>query len=388
MKVQEIVTKAMSGEISWLAAADILGMSPRSVRRWKFRLERDGYSGLLDRRRRTPSPRRAPTAQVELVLRLYRTRYAGFNVRHFHQMVVERHDVKLSYSYVKTALQTAGLVKKRRARGRHRLRREPRACFGEMLHIDGSRHVWLSLRPEEKQTLIAIVDDATSRLLYGQLVESESTHTVMVALGEVLKKYGLPMALYSDRASWAAYTPKAGEPVDKTCRTQVGRALDRLGTEQILAYSPQARGRSERVNATLQDRLVNELRLEGIRTVKAANRYINEHFMPDHNKRFARDPREPESAFVALGATDLEQILCREETRIVGRDNTVVFGSVRLQIEKQRGRVSCAERKVLVREHLDGTYSVWLGGQRVGRYDAQGRTISMNTKTVSTRKAA
>lgn len=388
MKVQEIVTKAMSGEISWLAAADILGMSPRSVRRWKFRLERDGYSGLLDRRRRTPSPRRAPTAQVELVLRLYRTKYAGFNVRHFHQMVVERHGVKLSYSYVKTALQTAGLVKKRRARGRHRLRREPRACFGEMLHIDGSRHAWLSLRPDDKQTLIAIVDDASSRLLYAQLVESESTHSVMVALGEVLKKYGLPMALYSDRASWAAYTPKAGEAVDKTCRTQVGRALDRLGIEQILAYSPQARGRSERVNATLQDRLVSELRLEKIRSVEPANRYIREHFMPDHNKRFARAPREPESAFVALGVTDLEQILCREETRIVGRDNTVVFGSVRLQIEKQRGRASCAERKVVVREHLDGSHSVWLGGQRVGLYSAQGRAICMNTKATSTRKAA
>lgn len=383
MKVQEIVTKALSGQITWLAAADILGMSPRSVRRWKFRLERDGYSGLLDRRRKTPSPRRAPTDQVELVLRLYRTKYAGFNVRHFHQMVVERHGVTLSYSFVKTALQTAGLVKKRRARGRHRLRREPRACFGEMLHIDGSTHAWLSLRPQETQTLIAVVDDATSRLMYAQLVESESTHSVMTALRDVFLGHGLPMALYSDRASWAAYTPKAGEPVDKTRRTHVGRALDKLGIEQILAYSPQARGRSERANGTLQDRLVSELRVEKIRMVEPANRYIRDRFIADYNERFARAAREPENAFVALGGTDLDQILCHEEVRTVARDNTVVFGSVRLQIEKQRGRATCADRKVLVREHLDGTHSIWLGRQRVGRYDAHGRLESRAEKAAT-----
>jgi len=373
MKVQEVVMRAISGEITWLRAADVLGMSPRSMRRWRQRMEEHGYEGLLDRRRKKPSPRRAPFAEVERVTRLYRENYPGFNVRHFHQMAVERHGVTLSYTFVKTALQTAGLVKKRKARGRHRLRREPRACFGEMLHIDGSRHAWLALRPGEQQVLVSIVDDATSQILYAQLFESESTASIMTALRAVLTAHGLPAALYSDRASWAAYTPKAGEPVDKSRRTQVGRALDKLGIEQILAYSPQARGRSERSHGTLQDRLVNELRAEGIRSIDAANRYLRERYIPDHNKRFSRPPRDPQSAFVALGRVDLDTILCVEEERTVGRDNIVVFGKVHMQLEKQPGRPTCAGRKVLVRQHLDGTHTVWLGGQRLGIYDRLGR---------------
>jgi transposase len=373
MKVQEVVMKAVSGEITWLRAADILGMSPRTVRRWRYRMEQRGYDGLLDRRRQTPSPKRAPLAEVERVTQLYRAKYQGFNVRHFHQMAVERHGVKLSYSFVKAALQTAGLVKKRKARGRHRLRREPRACFGEMLHIDGSKHAWLALRPGEHQVLVSNVDDATSRILYAQLHESESTWSVMTALRHVVDSHGIPAALYSDRASWAAYTPKAGEPVDKSRRTQVGRALDRLGIEQILAYSPQARGRSERSHGTLQDRLVSELRLEKVRSVEAANRYLRERYVPDHNRRFAREPKDPQNAFVALGRVELDQILCVEEERTVGRDNVVVFGTVRLQVDKQPGRSTCAGRRVLVRQHLDGTHSVWLGGQRLGAYDRRGR---------------
>jgi hypothetical protein len=375
MRVLDVLLKAMSGEISWLRAADIIGIRPRTMRRLRARYERYGCEGLVDRRRQTPSPRRAPLSEVQKVLQLYRQRYAGFNVRHFHQMVTERHGVTLSYTLVKMALQEAGLVKKRRPRGRHRLRRDPRPCLGEMLHIDGSEHAWLALRPTEKQTLIAVVDDATSRLLYAQLVESESVRTVMLALREVILEHGLPMALYSDRASWAKYTPRGDQPRDPKQRTQVGRALEQLGIEQILANSPQARGRSERVNGTLQDRLVNELKLERIRTVAAANHYLREHHIADHNRRHSRQPREPENAFVPLGNTDIDQILCVQESRTVARDNTVTYGKLRLQILKQRGRVSCAHRTVQVREHLDGQISVWLGRQNIGCYDARGQAL-------------
>ena len=256
MKIQEVILRAMSGELKWIEAADILGMRPRSLRRWRQRYEEYGYDGLFDRRSGRPSPRRASYREVEKILRLYRERYYGFNVYHYHGILKREHDVTLSYSFVKKALQEAGLVKKKRKRGRHFKKRERRSCFGEMLHIDGSPHVWLSLKPEEKQCLIQVLDDATSRLLYAQLWPQETTWSILSALGEVIRAEGIPMALYTDRAGWAFYTPKAGGRVDKKKLTQVGRVLKQLGVEHIPAYTPQARGRSERLNRTLQDRLV------------------------------------------------------------------------------------------------------------------------------------
>lgn len=383
MKVQEVMLRAMSGEISWWQAAEIIGMSPRSMRRWRWRLETYGYDGLLDRRRRTPSPRLAPLAEVERILRLYREKYSGFNGRHFHEIARREHGVRLSYSYVKKALQTAGLLKKKRPRGRHRLRREPKACLGEMLHLDGSPHAWLALEPDQRQTLIAVLDDATSQLLYARLFESESALSVMTALGAVIRRHGLPMSLYTDRASWAAHTPKAGGTFDPTKPTQVGRALQRLGVEHIRAYSPQARGRGERANRTLQDRLVNELRVAGIRTVNDANRYISDTFLARYNEAFARAARDPASAFVLIGKTDLDQILCVEEPRTVSKDNTVVFEGVRLQIAKQRGRRSCEGMKVLVRRHLQGDHSIWRALQCLGRYDAKGHSLETHETAMS-----
>jgi len=376
MKVQDVILRAMSGELSWLQAADILGMHPRSLRRWRARLQRVGYDGLLDRRRQRPSPRLAPFEEVERILRLYRERYAGFNVRHFHQLVRRDEHVSLSYSFVKTALQRAGLVAKRRARGRHRRRREPRPCFGELLHIDGSPHAWLALCPDQRQTLIAVLDDATKRLLYAQLHAAETTTTVMQALAEVFRTFGLPIALYSDRAGWAFLTPKAGGPVDRTRLTHVGRALAHLGIEHIGAYSPQARGRGERVNRTLQDRLVNELRLAGIATREAANAYLRERFMPDYDTRFSHPPADPTSAFVLLGDVALEQILCEEEERVVAPDNTVSFDTIRVQLAKQPGRPTWAGARVIVRRHLDGRLTVWRGPTRLGLYAPDGRPLA------------
>ena len=180
MRMQDVILRAMSGEISWFAAADILQMTPRNLRRWRERYERWGYNGLVDQRR-CPSKRRVPLAELERVLRLYRERYAGFNGRHFHEIVRREHGVTLSYSYVKQALQQAGLLPTRKPRGRHRRRREPRACFGELLHLDGSRHPWLALVPDARATLITIVDDATSALLYAQLWAQETMLAVMSA---------------------------------------------------------------------------------------------------------------------------------------------------------------------------------------------------------------
>lgn len=376
MKVYEVITRALAGQLSWIQAAEILGRSPRSIRRLRWLLQHRGYDGLFDRRRQTPSPKRAPVAEVARLLALYRDRYQGFNVRHFHQLARRQHGVRFCYAFVKKALQSAGLVAKHRPRGRHRRRREPRRCFGELLHLDGSRHHWLAQVPEQWFTLIAVVDDATKRLLYAQLhTGGESVDAIMTALRTVVVHEGVPMALYTDRAHWAAHTPVAGGSPDRRRLTQVGRALARLGIDHILAYSPAARGRSERVNRTLQDRLVNELRVAGIATVPAANRYLRERFLPAFNAEFARSPADPASAFVPLGRVDLDQILCVEEERVIGRDNVVTLAGLALQVAKQPGRRSCAGLRVLARRHLDGSYSLWYGTRCLGRYDRHGHAL-------------
>jgi hypothetical protein len=373
MTYQQVIMRALAGTWTWLKAADVLGVHPRSLRRWRARYEQDPVLGLLDRRRRRPSHRTAPRAEVQRILQLYRTRYTGFNVRHFMHLARRDHAVTLSYSFVKLALQAAGLVPKGRARGRHRRRRAPRACFGELLHLDGSDHEWLARCPGQRQTLLAVIDDATKRLLYAQLWPEETSPAVRTALRAVLVEFGLPMALYTDRAGWAFHTPTAGGPVDRTHLTVVGRILARLGIEHIPSYSPQARGRVERLNRTLQGRLINELRLARITTLEAANADLRDQFIPDYNGQFTRPPTDPASAFVPLDpAQDLDHLLAEDGERLVGRDNVVSFDGLALQLAKQPGRRSCAGLRVLVRRHLDGVHTVWRGPQCLGHYDAQG----------------
>jgi transposase len=375
MTVQEVMLKALSGELHWFRAADILGWSPRTLRRWRERYETHGYIGLVDKRRHRPSIRRVAAPEVGRLLQLYRERYQGFNIRHFHQIACREHGVTVSYSFLKYTLQAAGLVKKYRARGRHRRRREPRACFGELLHLDGSVHEWFTLDPEARSCLIAVSDDATKRVLQAALYPSESRQAVMTSLAAVLRSEGIPMAVYTDRAHWAFHTPRARGPVDKTQLTQMGRALARLGIEHIPSYSPQARGRSERLNRTFQDRLVNELRVAGITTIAAANVYLADRFVPQHNATFARAPRDPASAFVALGPTDLDAILCHEATRIVARDNTVSVDRRTLQIGPQPGRRSCAGLQVTVRHHLDGRITISQGARVFATFTAAGEPM-------------
>jgi len=376
MTYQQVIMRALAGTWTWLKAADVLGLHPRSLRRWRARYEQDPVLGLLDRRRRRPSHRTAPRAEVQRVLQLYRGRYQGFNVRHFHHLARRDHGVTLSYTFVKLALQEAGLVPRGRARGRHRRRREPRPCFGELLHLDGSDHPWLARCLGQRQTLVTVLDDATKRLLYAQLWPEETTQAVLTALRTVLATWGLPMALYTDRAGWAFHTPTAGGPVDRAHLTVVGRILARLGIDHIPSYSPQARGRVERLNRTLQGRLVNELRVAGLTTLEAANAYLRDQFLPDYHTQFTRPPADPASAFVPLGAAvDLDQLLADEAERVVGRDNVVSVEGLALQLPKQPGRRSCAGLRVLVRRHFSGEHTVWRGPQCLGRYDATGRPL-------------
>jgi transposase len=375
MQVKEVIMRAMNKEYSWLRAAEILGITPRGLRRLKQRLNEFGYEGLVDMRHGRPSHRRTPVAELERILELYRERYPGFNGRHFWQLVRRDHQVTLSYTCVKQILQGAGLLKKARARGRHRRRRERKESFGQMLHLDGSPHRWLALEEGGRQTLIQVLDDATNRLLYAQLWPGETVQAVLSALREVFGRYGIPESLYTDRAGWAFETPKAGEKVSKTHLTQVGQALDRLGIRHIPSYSPQARGRSERMNRTLQGRLVNELRVARASTLETANVYLREHYICRHNEFLARLPQNSQSAFAPVRQADLDDLLCVESVRMVGKDNVVTMEGVALQIARQPGRATCAGLHVIVRRHLDGSYSVRRGVQIFGRYYSNGQPM-------------
>src|SRR5881628_3598494 len=299
MKVQEVILRAMAKKITWWQAAEIIGISDRQMRRWRERYEAFGYDGLFDRRQGKPSPKRVPVALVEQVLGLYRDRYFDLNVRHFHEKLQREHAIDLSYTWVKLALQGAGLVTRGRKRGVHRRRRPRRPLPGMLLHIDGSHHPWF--QDERWYDLIVILDDATSEIYYAQLTEEESTLTVMAGLKEVIEPKGVFCALYSDRGSHFWLTPKAGGKIDPHRLTQVGRALRELGVQMIPAYSPQARGRSERNFGTWQWRLPQELRLRGIRSVEAANQFLREHYVAEFNRRFRVSPQQPGSAFLSRG---------------------------------------------------------------------------------------
>jgi transposase len=258
MKIQEVILRALAKKLQWWQAAEILGVSGRTMRRWRWRYQQHGYDGLYDRRKGKPSPKRVPLETVEKVLQLYRQEYGDHNVRHFHQKLRSEHGIGLSYSWVKAALQGAGLVAKAKTRKTHRQRRPRRPLPGMMLHIDASRHQWF--QDERWYELLTVLDDATSQIYYAQLVEEESTRTVMAALREVIEQHGLCCSIYSDRASHFWVTTHAGERVESERLTQVGRALKQLGIRLIPAYSPQARGRMERNYRTWQGRLPQELR--------------------------------------------------------------------------------------------------------------------------------
>jgi hypothetical protein len=383
MKIQEVILRAMAKKITWWQAAEILGFSDRHLRRIRERYQQFGYESMFDQRRSQPSPKRVPFATVEKVLALYRDQYFDLNVRHFHEKLGEEHAIALSYSWVKSVLQGAGLVARQRQRGVHRKRRPRRPLPGMLLHIDGSRHRWF--QDERWYDLIVILDDASSEIYYAQLSEEESTLTVMAGLKEVIEGKGVFCALYSDRGSHFWLTPKAGGKIDPHRLRQVGRALRELGVQMIPAYSPQARGRSERNFSTWQGRLPQELRLRGIGSLEAANRFLREHYIAEFNRRFQVPATQRGSAFVRRSSKDLDLIFALQFERRVNRDNTVSVQNLRLQIEPVRWRATLAGCSVTVHQHLDGSFTITHGPQRLGHYSAEG--VSLEKEKIGARGA-
>jgi len=383
MKVQEVILQAMAKKITWFQAAEIIGISDRHMRRWRERYEEGGFRGLFDRRRGKPSPKRVPMAELERVLELYREKYFDLNLRHFHEKLASEHQIGFSYSWVKGVLQGAGLVARGRKRGVHRKRRLRRPLPGMLLHIDGSRHQWF--QDERWYDLIVILDDATSEIYYAQLVEEESTVTVMEGLREVIERKGVFCALYSDRGSHFWLTPKVGGKVDPHRLTQVGRALRELGIRMIPAYSPQARGRSERSFGTWQGRLPQELRLHKLASLETANVFLRERYIAEFNRHFQVAAAQRGSAFLACRRRDLDLVFCLQFERAVNRDNTVSFQNLSLQIEAVRWRATLAGCQVMVHQHLDGTLSLTHGPHLLGRYTAEG--AAQDRKNMPARRA-
>ena len=356
-------------------AGELLGMSGRNFRRLCVRYEEDGIEGLRDRRIGKVSSRRAPTRELERMHALYRERYSDFTVKHFHEQLVKRHGYKLCYTVTKASLQAAGLVVKARRRGAHRKKRERRPLPGMLLFQDGSTHRWIAGLGRDLD-LVVTLDDATSTICSAFLVEQEGTMSSFLGLAETITRHGLFGALYTDRGGHYFITPKDARKVDKTQLTQVGRALSQLGITHIPSYSPQGRGRMERVFGTLQKRLPQELRLARIKTVAAANRYLRERFVPDHNARFAVPAAEPGSAFLPYTGRPLADVLCVQEDRVVGADNCVSFARRSLQIPPQGHRRHYVRATVRVHQYPDGSLAIFDGPRCLARFDPKGEPRS------------
>ena len=371
MKFSEILGRTRSRELSQGEAASVLGVSERTFRRWRERYDAEGAEGLYDRRLGRVSSRRAAVDEVMRVLELFDTRYWDFTAKHFHEKLVEEHGLARSYNWVRLSLQSHGRRRPAPRRGAHRRKRPRRALPGMMLHQDGSTHQWV---PGQWWDLIVTMDDATSETYSAFFVEEEGTKSCFLALGEVIEVRGLFCSLYADRASHYWHTPEAGGKVDKDNPTQVGRALAQLGIELIPAYSPEARGRSERMFGTLQKRLPQELRLAGVTGMEEANRFLEEVFLPAHNARFTGQAEEPGSAFVPF-AGKLEEILCVQHERQVSNDNTLRYKGLSLQIPANRHRHHYAKARVRVHEYPDGRLAVFHGPRCLARYQADGTPI-------------
>ena len=354
-------------------AGELLGMSGRNFRRLCVRYEEDGVEGLRDRRIGKVSPRRAPERELERMHELYRERYGDFTVKHFHEQMVKRHNYKLCYTVTKLSLQAAGLVAKAKRRSAHRKKRLRRPLPGMLLFLDGSTHRWIAALGRDLD-LIVTLDDATGAIYSAFLVEQEGTMSSLLGLAETIGRHGLFSAFYTDRGGHYFITPKGAGKVDKTQLTQVGRALSQLGITHIPSYSPQARGRMERVFGTLQKRLPQELRLAKIKTMAAANRFLQERFVPDYNARFAVPAAEPGSAFVPYVGRPIEDVLCVQEDRVVGADNCVSFNRRSLQIPPQRHRHHYVRATVRVHQYPDGRLAIFDGPRCLARFDPHGRT--------------
>ena len=376
MRFEEAYEGWNAGRLTQAEAAQILGVCERSFRRYMGRYEAEGLDGLIDRRLEQASNRQAPVDEVMALTDEYRRRYMGWNVKHFHSWY-KRTGGTRSYTWAKRRLQEAELVPKSKKRGAHRKRRERSALPGMLIHQDGSIHEWVA---GQMWDLIVTMDDATSEHYSMFFVEEEGTASSFRGVHDVIEAHGLFSSFYSDRGSHYWHTPEAGGKVDKDNPTQFGRALRQLGIEMIAAYSPEARGRSERAFGTHQGRLPNELAAAGITDMEAANRYLREVYLPAFNAEFACPAQEEGTAFVPWIGGSLNDILCEQHERTVSADNCVRFDGLILQIPADRHRCHYVKARVRVHRYTDGNLAVFHGPRKLADYNREGRMLMQNLK--------
>ena len=380
MRFEEAYEGWERGRLTQEEAALLLGVCDRTFRRYLVRYEEKGMEGLIDQRLGQVSHRCAPVDEVMALADLYSHRYRGFSVKHFYSWYRRAHGGMRSYTWVKNRLQERELVSKAPRKGAHRKRR-PRAPYvGMMLHQDGSRHEWVQGKFWD---LIVTMDDATGEHYSMFLVEEEGTQSSFRGIKEVIDSHGLFASLYTDRGAHYWHTPEAGGKVNKELPTQFGRAMRQLGIEMIPAYSPEARGRSERAFKTHQDRLVKELAVAAITDMKKANKYIAHVYMPAHNAEFAVPAEEANSMFVTWAGNQLEDILCEHYDRTVGNDNCVKFDGLVLQIPPDRYRYHYVRVKVKVYRYPNGQLAIFHGPRKLATYDVQGKEISSRQQRVA-----
>lgn len=373
MRFEELYARRQRRELTMAEAAEMLGVSERTFRRWSGRYDAEGAEGLQDRRIGRGSAHAVPVDEALRMVTLYETRYTGWTVKHFHERWQQEHGGLRSYTWTKQTLQDAGQVSRAPRRGAHRKKRPRKPLPGMMLHQDGSTHEWV---PGCQWDLIVTMDDATTERYSAFFVEEEGTMSSLQGLRAVIETQGLFSSLYTDRGSHYWHTEEAGGTVDKSRLTQVHRALQQLGITLIAAYSPEARGRSERVFRTFQDRLPKELALAAITDMAAANRYVREHFLPAYNQRFAVPAPEAGTAFIPWVGPALAEILCVQEERVVAKDNTVRYQGLSLQIPQNPHRFHYVKVTVRVHAYPDGMLAVFHGPRCLARYHAKGEIIA------------
>ena len=380
MTRKEVILKAINGQITWIQAADILGITPRHMRRLKCRYEQWGYGGLRDYRCGKPRRKRIALETIRELCRLKKDVYPDFSIKHFHEYAVERHHLEISYTWARIVLEEAGVVEKTSCRGKYHRRRERRPMRGMLLHMDGSTHEWIAdLVPQD---LIVMLDDADGKILYAHFFPQEGTMSTLAALEHVLTRYGRFCELYHDCGSHFGRTSRSGQGPDEEQNGQVTRALKALGIRQIFARSPQARGRSERAFGTIQGRLPQELRLTGVLTYEQANLYLEKVFVPKFNQKFTVKPEQSESAFVPLAGMDLKLLLSVQQERVVRNDNTVTYKNTILQVPQSPHRVHFVRCPVTVHLFPNQTLGISYQARLIGLFQVDGKPITLSKKNL------
>ena len=377
MRFQEAYKGWQDRGLTQEEAGQLLGVSGRTFRRQIGRFEAEGMQGLIDLRMSQISCLRAPADEVLGLQRLYSSSFSGWNVKHFHAWYGRDHGGTRSYSWVKNVLQEANLVVRSKLRGKHRKKRERKPLPGMMMNQDASTHEWV---PGQMWDLVVTMDDATSEHTSMFFCAQEGSDSSFHGIGQTIARKGLFCSLYTDRGSHYFHTPEAGGKVDKSKPTQVGRGLKQLGIEHIAAYSPEARGRSERAFDTHQGRLPHELAKAGITDMNAANGYLERVYMPNHNAEFAVPATEAGTAYVPYIGVGLPDILCSQFERVVGNDNCVSYECFKLQIPKSSARAHYVKTNVYVHQYVDGTMALFHGPRKLADFDPQGKPIKQELK--------